>query len=78
MAEHAGVLTVADILVAANKPIPFDREIPSADPQHAPSLRIHVDLTGRGRVGVGDLLTTELHPIEGNNIDLGEVFVHIV
>jgi uncharacterized lipoprotein YbaY len=72
-------IRMAHILVAANKFIPFDLEIPSADSRHSLSLRIHVDISGRGRVTGGDLLTTELYPIEGNNdINLGDVFVHII
>ena len=47
---------------APNK-LEFTLEIPLLDPKRRYSVRVHVDVDGDGRVGVGDYVSPASHPV---------------
>lgn len=43
--------------------IPFSLSVPETDPRHDYVVRAHVDMTGDGEIAVGDLVSTQSHPV---------------
>ena len=43
--------------------IPFLFDVPQVDPTADYSVRVHVDLDGRGEVDVGDLVSVQSYPV---------------
>lgn len=74
--QVVGEQRVSGVKVGAGQTLPFAIEIPSdrVDPSHSYSVRAHVDMTGSGKVEVGDLITTQSYPVltkgYGNEADV--------
>ena len=55
----------AAVPLRAGASIPFTIDIPAGlvDPRHDYSIRAHIDVSGSGKVEVGDLITTQSIPV---------------
>jgi putative lipoprotein len=51
--------------LVAGAVLPFKVEIPAGvvDPSHSYSVRVHLDVSGSGKVEIGDLVTTQSYPV---------------
>ena len=74
--QVVGEQRVSGVSVSAGQTLPFSIEVPSdrVDPKHSYSVRVHVDMTGSGKVEPGDLITTQSYPVlthgHGNEADV--------
>ena len=64
-AQVVGEQRLLGVSVRAGQVFPFAIEIPSdrIDPSHSYSVRVHIDMTGSGKVEPGDLITTQSYPV---------------
>ena len=55
----------ANLRLTPGEEVPFAVEVPAdrIDPQHHYTVSVHVDASGTGAVKVGDLITTQSHPV---------------
>jgi putative lipoprotein len=53
------------VRLEGGKTIPFEVEVPAdrVDPRGSYSVRVHVDVSGSGKVEVGDLVSTRSNPV---------------
>ncbi|MFD7874410.1 hypothetical protein ACFV5G_09880 [Streptomyces sp. NPDC059766] len=58
-----------DVPLTPGGRIPFTVVIPDLDPRDTYGLRVHVDLAGTGLVERGDLINTQVSPVEARNTD---------
>jgi putative lipoprotein len=59
-----------------NGRVHFSFDAPETDASRMLSLRVHVDLNGRGSIGPGDLLTTEAYPVPSAG-DVGPLVIKV-
>ncbi|MFI1394193.1 YbaY family lipoprotein [Streptomyces sp. NPDC020681] len=58
-----------DVPLAPGGRVAFSVEVPDLDPTASYGLRVHVDVTGTGKVGAGDLLSTQATPVAAGSTE---------
>ena len=63
--QVVGEQRVSGVPVQAGQVLPFAIEVPAEhiDPRNSYSVRVHVDMTGSGKIEPGDLISTQSYPV---------------